>query len=292
MTVQTRSASSVACTLMIRRRSPSSAAPLILCSSTSLLSELPSDLSLLSELPSELFHIVALKVLERALPSVLSLSSTCSLLYQRSLSVRRQAQARALLWDLGLTTAVALSSCRRSVTAIGSASGHAWACASILPADGQCMWRVRIDESDLNLGVLMAGVCNCEGTHGWGLFPFDGKLLRRSRHTNGVVDFNSPPPEGFPDGYGTQLMFDACGKPTNLQGRAVGALVEFYYNADCGALSFRVDGGPHSPLVNGFPPNTHLRPWVRVYQRKGDQITLCQPFVRHWRSSCQMEMRD
>ena len=52
-----------------------------------------------------------------------------------------------------------------------------------------------------------------------------------------------------------------------------GGGVEVMYDADAGALSFRVNGGDESAKLFGFPVGVALRPWAFVW-RQGDGVRI------------------
>lgn len=58
-----------------------------------------------------------------------------------------------------------------------------------------------------------------------------------------------------------QVMVDQGGP----SGRDVDrTTVECTFDADCGVLTFRIDGGPLVTALNGFPPGARMRPFVRL----------------------------
>ena len=112
---------------------------------------------------------------------------------------------------------------------------------------------------------MLIGVCNEANTCGWGLWLYRGKLHRISRNADGEIDYFTPPPEGWPDGFGTQVMRNAAGQPANLYGRAEGAVIEVIFDADEGSLAFRVNGEAPLRVPNfAFPQGAQLRPWARM----------------------------
>ena len=129
-------------------------------------------------------------------------------------------------------------------------------------------WAVRIERCRLNTGFMFIGVSDFHGSCAWGLHPFSGLLYRLCRQSDGRYSFNSPPPEGYPDGNLVRVMHN----PTNLQGRVRGAIIETIVNEDAGVLSFSINGGPPLAALSGFPRGTQLRQWSFVCD-KGDRVT-------------------
>ena len=121
-------------------------------------------------------------------------------------------------------------------------------------------------------------VCDAAARHGWGLYLLNGCLYRNARKANGEPVFNAEPPEGWPDGGGTQVMKDEAGRPANLYGRPVGAVIEVLVDHDEGTLSFRVNDGPLCEALKGFPKNAALRPCVWCVC-DGDRIRFVTPYL-------------
>ena len=52
------------------------------------------------------------------------------------------------------------------------------------------------------------------------------------------------------------LVDEVSGEPTNLEGRARGAVIELTMDHEAGTLTFRLNGGVDGPAVVGFPTVT------------------------------------
>ena len=123
---------------------------------------------------------------------------------------------------------------------------------------GTTAFSVRVDESKNNDGEVVIGVARADGSLGWGLYLGVGDLCRRIGPDYAPV----PLPDGWPDGYGTQVMKTKAGRPTNLNGEASGAVITVCIDHDAGTLGFRVNGGPLLEALKGFPVGAALRPWA------------------------------
>ena len=85
----------------------------------------------------------------------------------------------------------------------------------------------------------------------------------------------------------TQLHVDSCGSPTNLKGRANGAIVEIIVDADAGTVQFRltrnctvpgssytiINRSPVVTAISGLPRGVQLRPWCRLFDVP-DRVTM------------------
>lgn len=141
-----------------------------------------------------------------------------------------------------------------------------WAAGLPLPRIGVSSWKVHIDESFRNHGILQVGVCDAAARCGWGLCLCSGKLYRDSRDANGFLyyapPYNAPPPDGFPDGDGTNVMTDEAGQGLHLRGRAIGLVIEVLVDHNAGTLGFRINDGPPLNALGGFPRGAVLHPYA------------------------------
>ena len=78
----------------------------------------------------------------------------------------------------------------------------------------------------------------------------DLKLRRLSRTWQPTV---APPPEGWPDGDGTQVTVDEAGQPIGLNHNATGAVIEVVVDCSDGSLAFGVNGAPPHRVPEGWP---------------------------------------
>jgi hypothetical protein len=150
-----------------------------------------------------------------------------------------------------------------------------WAAGRLLPAtEGPSLtsWLVRIDRSEGNRGFICVGVCEPTACCAWGLSLCSGVLERNGRDLSGRFS-GAPPPPFWPDGEGTQVLHDAQGKPTSLEGRAVGSVVKVILDREAGVLAFSVNGGAPLTALAGFPSGTALRPWA-LLGHAGDKVTI------------------
>ena len=71
-------------------------------------------------------------------------------------------------------------------------------------------------------------------------------------------------PQAWPQGHEAgQLMRNAAGQPTSLEGRAEGAVIQVIFDADEGSLAFRInDEAPLRVPDFAFPQGKKLRPWA------------------------------
>ena len=210
--------------------------------------------------------------------SALRCRQACKLLRDHLAALVPEADARRLQWVAEMTVpstsrpeqrdadAIALSDFGRSFKLAAAARGTGPSIfGTPLPTTGKTAFSVRVDHSKGNEGCVKVGVARADGSLGWGLFLYTGRLLRRWEPAGTV-----PPPDGWPeapDGLGPednqkQVMKDAAGRPANLNGKAKGAVITVCIDHDAGTLGFRVNGGPLLEALKGFPVGAALRPWV------------------------------
>ena len=112
----------------------------------------------------------------------------------------------------------------------------------------------------------------------WGNY-FDPMLERNGRDLEGRFS-GEPPPPFWPDGDGTQVLHDAHGRPSNLEGRTVGSVVKVILDREAGILAYSINGGPALTALSGFPSGAALRPWARA-ERRGSSIAFqCSKLMR------------
>ena len=100
------------------------------------------------------------------------------------------------------------------------------------------------------MGVSLA---SRTGTCEWSVSPFYGRVIRRNWDADGNLLVGAPPPPGYPDGHLRPILVEASGEQAQLEGRAIGSVIEVIVDHDAGTLSFRLDDGPEGPLLEGFP---------------------------------------
>ena len=154
-----------------------------------------------------------------------------------------------------------------------------WIAGCVLPTEGCVQWTVRIERCFQNLGRLNIGVCTADGTCGWGVYGYFGRLSRWCMVEGEGVDLDAPPPETYPDGDGLQVFGE-----DELKHHAEGASINCILDADSGCLSFEVFHASgrrvHSlKRVRGFPPRCVLRPWAWLYNEE-DALTLSPTYQR------------
>jgi len=165
-----------------------------------------------------------------------------------------------------------------------------WAAGPLLPTVGQSSWTVRVADV-IRIGWLYIGVCDAASLDSWSLFLFGGLLSRQKRDASGAAmtvlndqtggRTAAPPPTGFPDGNGKQVLFNAeRNRPDNLRGRATGALVEVCLDHDKGTLSFGINGGPLQRALDGFPVGAAMRPFAKL-PIEGDWVRFARPYIYH-----------
>eukprot|EP00326_Haptolina_ericina_P041064 CAMPEP_0181247090 /NCGR_PEP_ID=MMETSP1096-20121128/44402_1 /TAXON_ID=156174 ORGANISM="Chrysochromulina ericina, Strain CCMP281" /NCGR_SAMPLE_ID=MMETSP1096 /ASSEMBLY_ACC=CAM_ASM_000453 /LENGTH=124 /DNA_ID=CAMNT_0023344071 /DNA_START=237 /DNA_END=611 /DNA_ORIENTATION=- len=117
---------------------------------------------------------------------------------------------------------------------------------------------------------MSLGVCDGAAEFSWALMLHSGKLNDTCRPMG-----RRTPPEGFPKLAGSEhVIIDPSGEMKDLDGRAVGAVIEVIVDADEGSLSFRINYGPALPALQGFPRGALLRPYARLFYREGDRVTV------------------
>ena len=128
--------------------------------------------------------------------------------------------------------------------------GFAWAAGHPLPREGKSAWSVRIEhcvDENKNMGCVQIGVCDAGNSVAWSIMPYNGRLLRSYIGTCGrqgearqrlwrrtSASSNEALPPGLPDGHDRQALVDTNGRPTNLQRRASGAVIQVVVDADAG----------------------------------------------------------
>ena len=131
---------------------------------------------------------------------------------------------------------------------------------------------------------VLAEMCDAAARNSWSLYLFHGCLYRHHRNANGELDFEAPPPEGWPNGDCTRVVKDEAGLPTDLCYRAIGAVIEVIFDHDKGTLSFHVNDGPLLDALKGkttrckFPKGAALRPFA-CCPLVGDRLRLVTPFL-------------
>jgi len=243
--------------------------------------ELP--VGLLELLPDVLFETIVDHVVRRDLPQALRLCQSCCVLRRRLARVQVEANARRIQWlpqKAMVNGAVSEYGCTLTCSYERGAKHDfriPWALGSELPTVGKSSWLVRVEKSGGNNGAVVIGVSDWTGCHGWGLHLYTGLLVRRGRSTCGKYIPGLPPPPDWPDGDHTQILTGDDGKPTNLDGRADGALIEVTINHDAGELAYTVNGGHYLHALSGFPLGARLCLWARLVH-EDDRVSL----VRGW----------
>ena len=174
----------------------------------------PTPDSLLLALPDAEFARVLGHLADR--PSALRLRGTSR---DMSLRIQRDGEAcrgRMLYWLAEMTSACTISNEGRTLTRLGG-GGFAWAAASLLSTVGASSFAIRVDKTAADWGGMHIGVCDASGHNAWGLSLATGKMSRRSRDGDGLAvprkhavnkfaSRTTPPPAGWPDGHGTQVL--------------------------------------------------------------------------------------
>ena len=245
---------------------------------------------LLLDLPDEVLqHLWMQHLLACDLTGALRLCCISKALGKRAAAVQREAALRRLRWQPARGHAITADG--RTVTRQGGLSDDSWATGSeVRPAEHRaCSWTVRVERCRGNLGAMLLGVCatldESSGASsskpeqplqvGWALHLQSGRLQRWGRYHGHALPCTKrhPPPPGWPDGAGTQVMR----RPDDLFQRAVGALVEIIFDNTASTLAFRVNGGNVLHAISGFPPGAVVRPWVRLCS-DGDRVSLRRAF--------------
>lgn len=166
----------------------------------------------------------------------------------------------------------------------------------LVPSEPRSTWAMRIDRSRMNQGLMLLGVSlqGRESLTEWCVCPFYGRLFRRTWDKDGNQLIGQAPPAGYPDGHLRQVLVDADGEPTCLEGCARGRVIDITIDHEDGTLSFRLDGGLDGPRIGGFPigdPGRNqplLRPVIGLRMgaslSQDDQVTLraCERLRAGW----------
>ena len=216
--------------------------------------------SVFLDLPEELVHHVLWQLLSPHcgcdLAAAQRLSWVCRQIHATAQPVREMAneQRHSIRWAINrLATDVVICASGRGLRA---ASHMNWRRAFGLPLNthSKSSWEVRIDATQANQGLLQLGVSLVTrlGVCEWSMSPFYGRLMRRVWDREGELLVGAPPPVGFPDGHLKHMLIDSEGRFTNLEGRAVGSIIEVIFDPKEGYLAFALNGGPVGPRLEGF----------------------------------------
>ena len=254
----------------------------------------------LIELPDEVLAHIAALLLRSDLPAALRLCSTSAFLHVALCQVREAACRQKLLLSADLTVegepaGESVGSMRRLEVAPDT-DGFAWAAGHPLPREGKSAWSVRIEhcvDENKNMGCVQIGVCDAGNSVAWSIMPYNGRLLRSYIGTCGrqgearqrlwrrtSASSNEALPPGLPDGHDRQALVDTNGRPTNLQRRASGAVIQVVVDADAGTLGFGWNETAPRVVLHGFPRSCALRPWICVPGWCGGRLAI-SPFFHH-----------
>ena len=234
-----------------------------------------------------LSSLIAQSLLAKHLPSAIRLSATSKhIRYSCKPLVAEAEKKRRIRWES--TTGMVVTNDQRTLTRCGGSWEKTWAVGSLLPTTGKFSWRIRIDRNLANEGVMCIGIATQCG-HAFGLSPYSGRLSSLYRPSPGCkIEANSDPPEELQHcSFTAQLHVDSCGSPTNLKGRANGAIVEIIVDADAGTVQFRltrnctvpgssytiINRSPVVTAISGLPRGVQLRPWCRLFDVP-DRVTM------------------
>ena len=212
------------------------------------------------DLPHELLSIAARHLLATNLPALMCFCAASKALNGKLADQRETAAARRVRWVKEMNRCHRISNEDRTLTlAIG---GNPWACGVLLPVEGCYSLSMRVERGQN--GNMAVGVCNASCLTAWGLDLSTGKM---SSYTMA---------QGWNAGSEVQVMFKAAGtRPTSLQGRAKGKVIQIVVDCGEGSLAFGVNGEPPRRVPDfTFPPDTGLRPWARLYGYTGDQLSM------------------
>lgn len=281
--------------------------------------------SLFQELPSDMIRRVAEQLADERIADITAFCQTSHCFRH----LRTEAERTWLCWQPKCTVGCQLLNDRLSVQRIKLACergpGHPLrppqhtAAGNLLPAAGRYSWTIRVGRSAFNSGMLSVGVCDAGIHYGWGLRPGSGELAVKAMAGSG-------PPPHKPD-YGVSLeplaacpleqletVADSPGGhwrcvPVNVAMGVAGQVipkrealgrqnpanskadVEVVVDRDAGTVAFRLNGGPLSASLTGFPPGVMLRPWVSLDSvcgaELGDLATFASPLRLHGGASVQ-----
>ena len=237
----------------------------------------------------DLLLYTARHLLAANLPAALRLRQTCKAFREVLRPVREEAEARRLQWLTEESENGEISEDGRSVTMVRDAridGRYRWprAATGVLPTEGRTSsFSVRVDESEAGYGYVHVGVRNAAGNE-WALDLGSGLLQRRTVDDNGQpLAWNTPPPDGWPDGNFSQVTSRRQG--TRLRDCANCAVITVLFDHEEGTLSFRINDGPPLPALSGFPRGASMRACVWLWGDVGDRVSLVRPYLstRHER---------
>ena len=250
--------------------------------------------SLLQELPADVLRRVVELLMKGRAANITALCKTS----RGFRHLRTEAERIWLCWQPKFIVGCQILDDRLSVQRIALPSKYAFhargfschstshtAAGSLLPATGRYSWTIHVGRSANNQGMVAIGVCDAGVHYGWGLHPGNGQIGFRA-----MAGCGPPPPQ--PD-YGVRLQALA-GCPFEQPavqldsgewhyaplaiatlGQAIpqheilgfrnpansNTDVEVVVDRDAGTVAFRLNGGPLSASLTGFPPGVMLRPY-------------------------------
>ena len=121
---------------------------------------------------------------------------------------------------------------------------------------------------------MYIGVCDAAARNAWAVYLCSGMLRRCQRDEQGRSVRSSIPPDGWPDGFNTQVFKRADGQPHGLLGATVNAVIEVLVDHDSGSLAYRVNHDERRHVFDlRFPAGAALRPFALLGD-PGDRVLL------------------
>ena len=209
--------------------------------------------SVIDTLPDAILLHTAELLLLNSPPAVLRFCWASKSLHERLHPILVAAMQRRLRWLPALTHGMKVSS-SRCLTFVGIPSRGGWACGELLPPSGRWSWSM-----DCSSAGICVGVGDASGTTAWGFrLAGDRRRFCFSRGPDGDVLETAIP------GLRTKA-YNTTSAPT---------LLLCTLDADAGTFTLQhgVNGVAFQIKHEHGLPRGALRPWCRLFARRGDRI--------------------
>jgi hypothetical protein len=160
----------------------------------------------------------------------------------------------------------------------GGMQDQGWATSVALPIVGSTSWSYTFSRSrkqgNTQPGLTRVGVCDVDGTCGWGVCMANGCIERwcrdEARRVRRARDIHHPP-AGLPR-TGEKSTLDIVRLPVRT---ASNVAIRCTLDAERGELLLQLNGQRPIVAVRGFPFGTRLRPWALIVA-EDDEVHLSQ----------------
>lgn len=218
----------------------------------------------LGALPDALLLHVADQLMDTSLPDCVSLCSRVSKALSTTLAPALQdASSRQLFWVSALTHGYKICESKSMLTLVGMPnSDMLCAAGTLLPASG--IWRWTLQSYSVNSKFLF-GVCDAECNSGWGLDKSAGSSFRWQRNPDGSASLRP------------------LAKMASLGMGISDSSAKFGCEFDCQKGTLKLTSMKHwegawidtmTLMVMNVPIGVRVRPWARIYARRGDRVRL------------------